>query len=138
MNKKFVVADIGTSQKAPPTLSNRHCSRCRLDCQHPRDRHHCLFQGIPHLHNLQISSYIISKRREAMTTQKSFGRPREDGSTQHTLTISHASYMANSTSPEFLSLCPISLSDLQCKLCQHIVDQHCTINISCAHSSTEG
>lgn len=59
-------------------------------------------------------------------------------STQHTLTISHASYMANSTSPEFLSLCPISLSDLQCKLCQHIVDQHCTINISCAHSSTEG
>ena len=76
--QKFVVADIGTSQKAPPTPSNWHCSRCRLDCQHLRDRRHCLFQGIPHLHNLQIS-YIISKRREAMTTQKSFSRPREDG-----------------------------------------------------------
>lgn len=126
--QKCVVADIGTSQKAPPTPSNWHCSRCRLDCQHLRDRRHCLFQGIPHLHNLQIS-YIISKRREAMTTQKSFSRPRED---QHTLTISHASYMAKSTSPEFLSWCPISLSDLQCKLCQHIVDQRCTINISCA------
>ena len=66
---------LAPARRHTPTPSTWHYSRCRLDCQHPRMTP-CLFQGIPHLHDIQIL-YIISKRRETMTAQKPL--PTENG-----------------------------------------------------------
>ena len=122
---------LAPARRHTPTPSNWHYSRCRLDCQHPRDRrHHVFFRGSL---TYMIGKFLtLSPRggRQRQHTSLLVGQQRME-SMQHVLTISPPNCMANSTTPDYLSLCPISLLDLHCKLCQDIVNQHCTI-ISCA------
>lgn len=123
--QKFVVEDIGISQKA-------HSNTFQLALQQmqtwlptsKRQMPPCFFFRGSLTCTICKFVTLSSKMREAMTPQKYFGRPRENG--KH-IACTHHQPSQLCTTPDYLSLCPISLLDLQCKLCQDIVNQHCTI-----------
>ena len=79
--QKVFVADIGTSQKSHSNTFELALQTCLPTSE--RQMAMFLFQGIPLLHNF---FFTFSKRREAMTAQKTFGRSKKNG--KHTA-ISH-------------------------------------------------
>ena len=89
----------------------------------------CPFQWVPHQEGCTVCSHFASSERGGRPRKhrNPCGRPKDGKRALHhyILTISPPSYMVNSKLEisRFSQPASVSLTDLQCKLCQHIVDQ---------------
>jgi len=135
----LAVAGIDTSQDNKDVHPNTFCNSCYLTLRqlqaadssgNIRETALRPFQWVPHHDGCTTCKHFALSQRGGRPRKHRMpcGRPRDDGKRalhQHILTISPPSYTANSPLDvsRFSKPASISLSDLQCRLCQYIVDQ---------------
>ena len=131
----LAVVSIDISQDSKAVHPKTFCNSCYLTLRqmqaadlsgHIRETALCPFQWIPHQDGCTICKHFESSQRGGRPRKREMpcGRPRDDGKRalhQHILT----SYIANFPLDvsRFCQPAGVSLSDLQCNLCQNIVDQ---------------
>ena len=134
----LAVVGINTSQDSKEVHPNVFCNSCYLTLRqmqaaelsgNVRQTALCPFQWVPHQEGCTVCSHFASSERGGRPRKhrNPCGRPKDGKRALHhyILTISPPSYMVNSKLEisRFSQPASVSLTDFQCKLCQHIVDQ---------------
>ena len=133
----LAVAGIDTNQDSKEVHPNSFCNGCYLTLQqmqaaalsgNVRETALRLFQWVPHQDGCPICKHFVSSERGGRPRKQKNprGRPKDGKRAlhQHILTISTPSYMVDSKfEMSRFSAGSVPLAHLQCRLCQHIVDQ---------------